>query len=119
MFEYKYKVSSHSYVPQSTMQPLSDHIITLLNSGASGYAIHHATGASTGAISKIHSEYCPELPKPSDGHSHKLTSANINYVKCIIHMHKADNAVQVTRSLEDVTNQSISPQMVHRNLREA
>ena len=82
MFEYKYRVSSHPYVPQSTMQPLSiatrDHIITLLKSGASGYAIHHATAASIGAISKIHSEYCPELPKSSGGRSRKLTPANIN-----------------------------------------
>ena len=57
MFEYKYKVSSHPYVPQSTMQPLSiatgDHIVIMLKSDTSGYAIHHATGASTGAISKI------------------------------------------------------------------
>ena len=119
MFEYKYRVSSHSYVPQSTMQPLSDHIITLLNSGASGYAIHHATGASTGAISKIHSEYCPELPKSSSGHSCKLTSANINYAKRVVCMCKADNVVQVTRSLRNVTNQSISPQTVCCNLREA
>jgi hypothetical protein len=77
MFEYKYRVSSHPYVLQSTMQPLSmatrDRIITLLKSGASGYAIHHATGASTGAISKIHSEYCPELPKSSGGRSCKFT----------------------------------------------
>ena len=123
MFEYKYRVSSHPYVPQSTMQPLSiatrDRIITLLKSGASGYAIHHATGASTGAISKIRSEYCPELPKSSGGRSRKLTPANINYAKRIIHMRKADNAVQVTKSLRDVTNQSISSQTVRRNLREA
>ena len=119
MFEYKYRVSSHPYVPQSTMQPLSiathDHIITLLKSGHSGYAIHHATGA----ISKICSEYCPELPKSSGGRSRKLTPANINYAKRIICMCKADNAVQVTKSLRDVTNQSISSQTVHRNLREA
>ena len=123
MFEYKYRVSSHPYVPQSTMQPLSmathDRIITLLKSGASGYAIHHATGASTGGISKIHSEYCPELPKSSGGRSHKLTPANINYAKRIIRMRKADNAVQVTKSLRDVTNQSISSQTVRCNLREA
>jgi hypothetical protein len=104
------------------MQRLSistrDHIVTLLNSGASGYTIHRATGARIGAISKIHSEYCPELPKSSGGHSHKLTSANINYAKCIIRMRKADNAVQVTRSLKNVTNQSISPQTVCCNLRE-
>jgi hypothetical protein len=33
-------------------------------------------------------------------------------------MCKADNAVQVTKALKDVTNQSISSQAVHRNLRE-
>ena len=101
MFEYKYSVSSHPYVPQSTMQPLSiatrDCIVILLKSGA---------------ISKICSEYCPELPKSSGGRSRKLTSANINYAKRIIHMRKADNAVQVT-------NQSISSQTVCRNLKEA
>jgi hypothetical protein len=33
-------------------------------------------------------------------------------------MRKADNAVQVTKALKDVTNQSISSQTVCRNLRE-
>jgi hypothetical protein len=33
-------------------------------------------------------------------------------------MCKADNAVQVTKALKDVTNQSISSQTVRRNLRE-
>jgi len=33
-------------------------------------------------------------------------------------MCKADNAVQVTKALKDVTNQSISAQTVRRNLRE-
>ena len=33
-------------------------------------------------------------------------------------MRKADNAVQVTKALKDVTNQSISAQTVHCNLRE-
>jgi hypothetical protein len=33
-------------------------------------------------------------------------------------MCKADNAVQVTKTLKDMTNQSISSQTVHCNLRE-
>jgi hypothetical protein len=33
-------------------------------------------------------------------------------------MHKADDTVQVTKALKDVTNQSISSQTVHHNLRE-
>ena len=104
------------------MCPLStakrDRIVTLLNSGTSAHDIHHLTGASTGAISNICGEYCPELPKSSGGRPRKLTAANINYAKRIIQMRKADNAVQVTKAFKDVTNQSISSQTVHHNLRE-
>jgi transposase len=104
------------------MHPLStakcDCVITLLNSGTSAHDIHHLTGASTGTISKIRTEYCPELPKSSGGCPCKLTAADINYAKCLIQMRKADNAVQVTKALKDVTNQSISSQIVLRNLRE-
>jgi hypothetical protein len=79
------------------MRPLStakcDCIITLLNSGTSTHDIHHLIGASTGAISKSHTEYCSELPKSSGGRPHKLTTADINYAKCLIWMHKVDNAV--------------------------
>ena len=74
--------------------------------------IHHATGVSLGAIYNICSKYCFETPKSLGGHPTKLTPANISYAKCLIHMHKADNTVQVTKSLEDVTNMSISAQTV-------
>ena len=96
--------------PSLTMRPLSpatcDHIFTMLHSGVSGNSIHHATGVSLGAISKIHSKYCFETPKSLEGCPTKLTPANISYAKHLIHMHKADNTVQVTKSLEDVTNRS-------------
>ena len=104
------------------MRPLSiakcDYIITLLNSNNSAHQIHHITGVSTGAISKIRAEHCPDLPKSSGGRPHKFTSANLSYARRFIHMRKADNAVQVTKALKDVTNQSISSQTVRRNLRE-
>ena len=47
------------------------------------------------------------------GHPIKLSSANISYVQ------KVDNAVEVTKSLEDVTNQSISSQTVRHSLHKA
>jgi hypothetical protein len=110
------------YDPQSTMCPLSiakcDHIITLLNSGTSTHHIHRLTGASTGAISKIPTEYCSELLKSSGGHPRKLTTADINYAKHLIRIRKADNAVQMAKALKDVINQSISSQTIHHNLRE-
>ena len=78
--------------------------------------IHHATGVSLGAISKIHSKYCFETPKSLGRHPTKLTPANISYAKHLICMHKADNTVQVTKSLEDVTNMLISAQTVRHTL---
>ena len=85
------------------MQPLTfpQHtcIITLLDAGTSGHQIHNLTGLGIGTIFRLHSQYHPELAKSSGGHSYKLTPANIGYAKRIVHMGKADNAVQVTKAL--------------------
>src|ERR1700690_3711693 len=49
------------------------------------------------------------------------TSCNLslllNYAKRIVCMGKADNAVQLTKAFQDVTNQSISSQTLHHNLK--
>jgi len=104
------------------MQPLSaancNYIIELLCSGTSIPTIHNKTDASLGAIFKIHSEYCPDLPRSSSGHSCKLTSSDVQYTKCIMQMCKAENAVQMAKALKDVTNQSIFSQTICCNLRE-
>ena len=96
-----------------------DHVITMLQSGVSGHSIHHATGVSLGTISKLCSQHCFETPKSLGSCPIKLTSANITYAKHLIRMQKADNAVQVTKSLEDVINQSISSQTVRHSLHKA
>jgi hypothetical protein len=105
------------------MCPLSaahhEHIITLLQSGVSGHSIHISTGASLGTISKICSEYCSELSKSSGGRPTKLTPSNIAYAKHLIRMQKVDNAVQVTKSLQDITNLPLSSQTVRCALRTA
>ena len=95
------------------------YIITLLDAGTSGHQIHRLTGLDIGTISMVHSQYCSELPKSSGGHPSKLNPAKIGYAKCIVCMGKADNAVQVTRALQDVTNQSVSSQTVRRNLKKS
>jgi len=95
-----------------------NHIIELLRSGTSTPAIHNQTGASLGAISKIRSEYCPDILRSSGGRPRKLTSANVQYARRIMRMRKAENSVQVAKALKNVTNQSISSQTVRRNLRE-
>ena len=92
-------------------------IITLLDAGTSGHQIHNLTSLGIGTISRLHSQYCSELAKSSGGRPSKLTPANIGYAKQIVHMGKADNVVQVTKALWDVTNQSISSQTVCCNLK--
>ena len=104
---------------KSFSPPTCDHITTMLQSGVSGHSNYYATGISLGTISKLCSQHCFETPKSLGGHPIKLTSANITNAKHLIHMQKADNAVQVTKSLEDVTNQSISSQTVRCSLRKA
>ena len=93
--------------------------IMLLDAGTSGHQIYWLTGLGIGTISRVRSQYCSELQKSSGGHPSKLTPANIGYAKCIVHMGKADNAVQVTKALQDVTNQSISSQTVCCNLKKS
>ena len=112
-----------SLVVQDTMQSITPaqhtHIITLLDAGMSGEKISCLTGVSPSTISRIHSQFCSELPKSFGGHPSKLTPANISYAKHIVHMGKADNAVEVTKALQYITNQSISSQTVHLNLRQS
>jgi hypothetical protein len=104
------------------MLPLSEaicnNITALLLSGTSVARIHTATGVSAGTVSKICSQYCPNLPKNPAGHPSKLTAANVHDALHLITFQKAENATQVTRTLRDITNQSLSSQTVHRHLKE-
>src|SRR6267154_5471523 len=121
MFWYKYRVLRCFSASKHIMQPLTtaqrNHIITLLDAGTSGHQIYCLTGIGISTISKLCSQHHSELSKSSGGRPSKLTPANIGYAKRIIRMGRADNVVQVTKALQDVTNQSISSQTVHRNLK--
>ena len=81
--------------------------------------ISRLTGVNPSTVSRSCSQFCSELPKSFGGCPSKLTPANISYAKCIVHMGKADNAVEVTKALQDITNQSFSSQTVHLNLRQS
>jgi len=58
----------------------------------------------------------PIFPSPLEVNQLSLES-NIAYVKCLLCMEKVENAVQATKSLQDITNQSITPQTLHNNLK--
>ena len=105
------------------MQPLStdqrNHIISLLEVGHSAYQISSATGINTGTIFSLHRKHHPYLPKSSGGHLTKLSSSNIHHGLCFIDIRKVENAVQVTKALQDITNEPLSAQTTCQHLKNA
>jgi len=87
-------------------------VLALLDSGHTGYQISSQTGLSTATISRIHSKHCSTLSKSSGGRPSKLSENNLCYATHLISIGQAKNAVQVAKSLQKLTNQSISAQTV-------
>ena len=92
-------------------------VLALLDSGTSGAKISQELGLGLGTISRIRSQHRSMLAKSSGGRPAKLSSANIDYARRIIHMGKVDNAVQIAKALHVVTNQFIYAQIVHCQLK--
>ena len=96
------------------MQPLStdqrNNIISLLEAGHSAHEISSATGVHSSTISRLHRKHYPYLLKSSGGHPTKLSSSNICHGPHLISTGKAENAVQVTKALQDITNEPLSAQ---------
>ena len=74
-------------------------ILSLLNKGESDYKISSVTGVSTSSISKLCSKHYSILSKSIGGHPSKLSPANIHYAICLVTTQKAENAVQITKTL--------------------
>ena len=103
------------------MKPLSPEtiktVVAMLVSGHSHRKIHSSTGVSLGSIALICSQHLPTLPKAPAGHPSELSDTNIHHAICLISSQKCDNAVQVTKVLRDVTNQSLHTETVRRGLK--
>jgi transposase len=93
-------------------------ILSLLDSGYTGYQISSKTGLSTSTISRIRSKHCSSLPKASGGRPLKLSENDLRYATRLIGTGKAENAVQIAKSLQELTNQSLSAQTVRNRMKE-
>jgi transposase len=104
------------------MKPVSAaqhiHILSLLDSGHSGYDISSQTGVSVASISRLCSRHCHYIKKASGGHPSKLFEQDIHYAIQLIGTGKAENAVQVTKALQNSTNQLLSAQTVRNSMKE-
>ena len=94
-------------------------ILSMLDAGHSASKIAYSTGYGIGTISRLHSKHHPHLSKSLGGRPSKLSPANIRHAQRLISSGKADTAVDVTRTLSNVTNQSLSAHTVRRSLKKA
>src|SRR4051794_19255331 len=96
------------------MQPLSaaqcNHVLSLLDSGHSAIQISLSTSLHFSTISRLCRKHYPYLQKPSGGHPPKLSEADTCSAQHLITSWKAENAVQITQTLYDITNQSLTAQ---------
>ena len=80
--------------------------------------IRQLTGVSVGSITRIASEHRPMVPKSKSGHSWKLNENDLRHATCLITSSKCDDAVAVTKVLQNTTNISVSVQTVRNGLQD-
>ena len=93
------------------------HVLKLLDKGQSCPAISSITGISVGSISNICSKHCSTIFKSVGGRPLKLSPADTQYAIYIITSQKAENATEVTKTLQDIINTSFHMKTVQRAFR--
>ena len=81
-----------------------NHVLELLDKGESSHSISSITGISVGSIFNICSKHHSTLSKSVDGCPRKLSPSDTQYAIRLITSQKAENATEVTRTLQDMTN---------------
>jgi hypothetical protein len=111
----------HSILTQTLMQSLTpaqhNYILELFDQGHSSHTISSTTDISVGFISNIHSKHHSTLSKSAWGWPHKLSSSNTQYAICLTTSQIAENATEVAKSLQNITNTSFSFKTLRRALR--
>ena len=101
------------------MKPISEEthnsIVALLDNGLSSYKIAVQLGISHVTVDRVCAKSRPEISKSLGGQPAKLTATD-KHSNRLVHMvasGKADNAVQLTHALKEVTNVTLNTQTVH------
>jgi len=96
-----------------------NHVLSLLDAGQSACQISSKTGLHNSTISQLRSKHRPHLQKSSGGRPSKLSSADVCFAQRLITTRKAENAVQITKTLRDIKNQPLSSETVCQHLKKA
>lgn len=118
-----YKRKGAPWTAYFIMHPLStdltNNIRSRLLSGESTRTISSALGISNATVSRVRSQFLPDLPLPTPGRPKKLTCREVRSAILIVTSGKADTAPQVARALQKITNKPISCSTVRRELKKA
>lgn len=94
-------------------------IISQLKAGHSTRQIALKIGVSHSSVSRVRDQHCSDLSLPSPGRPKKLSVRDVNHGIRQIMSKKVDNATEVAKTLQDITNQPLSAQTVRRELKKA
>jgi transposase len=93
-------------------------ILELIDNGLSSHKIAAQLGVHHATVNRVRAEARPDAQKSQGGRPAKLTATDKRMLVRRITSGKADNAVQLTRQLSDITNKKVSAQTVRRGLKE-
>src|SRR6201996_9012615 len=104
-----------------SLSPAQKHtILSMLDAGQSACSISASTGVHLSTISRLHSKERSELQKSTGGRPKKLSPSNIHHAIHLISTQRAENAVQVTKTLSNIIiNQPLSPRTTCLHLKKA
>ena len=94
-------------------------ILTMLDADQSASSISASTGVHLSTISRHRFKEHSELQKSTEGCSKKLFPSNICHAIHLISTQRAENAVQVTKTLFNIINQPLSPSITCLYLKKA
>src|ERR1700761_8075776 len=91
----------------------------MLDAGQSASSISASTGVHLSTISRLRSKERSGLQKSTGGRPKKLSPSNICHAIHLISTQRAENAVQVTKTLSNIINQPLSPSTTCLHLKKA
>jgi transposase len=102
-------------IPEDTR----NNVISLVDAGLLSYKIAAQLGVGHMTVSRVRAKARPCVQKRRGGRPAKLTATDKRRLVRMITSGKADNAVQLTRRLKNVTNVECCAQTVRHALKEA
>ena len=94
-------------------------ILSQLDASHSIHFITSSTGLGIATISRLCSKEHSSLQKSTGGHPSKLSPTNIRHAQHLTTSRQAENTVQVTKALVNITNQPLSASTVHTHLKKS